>query len=198
MMIWNQGPNSKSGRESNRDVGIPGRHTRNVQIVKNIIWGVCMYLTGMFGGLYCEGCGMSWTYRMKENFIRRGLDYDIIILGYNGMFISHPIPEISTLRYFSPNRTTFRTPHNKARSWSICSFVHSCQVHTYPSDNILYNLDMPGMSSQYTHVPVAFYSEIYGEQTDLSEMKKEINERYNQPQLDTSKVFLNIFTLEKG
>ncbi len=28
-------------------------------------------------GLYCEGCGMSWTYRMKENFIRRGLDYDI-------------------------------------------------------------------------------------------------------------------------
>ncbi len=33
----------------------------------------------------------------------------------------------------------------------------------------------------------AFYSEIYGEQTDLSEMKKEIHERYNQLEIELNK-----------
>ena len=28
-------------------------------------------------GLYCEGCGMSWTYRMKELCGRKGINYDI-------------------------------------------------------------------------------------------------------------------------
>ncbi len=28
-------------------------------------------------GLYCEGFGMSWTYRRKEHCIKNGLDYDI-------------------------------------------------------------------------------------------------------------------------
>lgn len=28
-------------------------------------------------GLYCEGCGSSWTYRRKEIHAKEGLNYDI-------------------------------------------------------------------------------------------------------------------------
>jgi hypothetical protein len=28
-------------------------------------------------GLYCEGCGQSWTYRQKEIFQENGIEYEI-------------------------------------------------------------------------------------------------------------------------
>ena len=28
-------------------------------------------------GLYCEGCGQSWTYRQKEIFQEKGIEYEI-------------------------------------------------------------------------------------------------------------------------